>query len=62
MEERHAAQRAQKKEFERERAAVDEIVRKIHEEDHSELVRITTLNPTVLLRVTYALLTDRRRI
>jgi hypothetical protein len=39
MEERHAAQRAQKKEFERERAAVDEIVRKIHEEDHAELVR-----------------------
>jgi len=39
MEERHAAQRAQKKEFERERSAVDEIVRKIHEEDHEELVR-----------------------
>ena len=39
MEERHAAQRAQKKEFERERAAVDEIVRKIHEEDHEQLVR-----------------------
>uniref|UniRef100_A0A7S0N9X8 Meiosis-specific nuclear structural protein 1 n=1 Tax=Pyramimonas obovata TaxID=1411642 RepID=A0A7S0N9X8_9CHLO len=39
MEEKLEQQRAAKKEFERERAAVDQIVSKIHEEDEMELLR-----------------------